>query len=112
VTAEVLEDYGITNKIGYIMSDNVYVNDTYARHLATLLEARGLIFDHSQRRLRCQGHIINLVVMSFFFDPHPNEDFDTYLGPTAEEAGKWRRIGPLGKLHNIVVWVQSSTERK
>jgi hypothetical protein len=50
--------------------------------------------------------------MSFFFDPHPNEDFDTYLGPTAEEAGKWRRIGPLGKLHNIVVWVQSSTERK
>ena len=49
--------------------------------------------------------------MSFFFDPHPNEDF-TYLGPTAEEADKWRRIGPLGKLYNIIVWVQGSPGRK
>lgn len=112
VTADVLEDYGITSRVGYIMSDNVYANDTYVRHLSTLLEARGLCFDPSQRRLRCQGHIINLVVMSFFFDPHPNEDFDSYLGPTTAEADKWRRIGPLGKLHNIVVWVQSSTERR
>jgi len=71
VTADVLEDYGITNRVGYIMSDNVYANDTYVRHLSTLLEARGLCFDPSQRRLRCQGHIINLVVMSFFFDPIP-----------------------------------------
>lgn len=112
VTAEVLEDYGIINKLGYVMFDNVSANDTYTRYLATLLEARGLVFDHSQRRLRCQGHIINLVVMSFFFDSHPNEDFDIYLGSTAEEANKWRRMGPLGKLHNIVVWIQNNTERK
>ena len=50
--------------------------------------------------------------MSFFFDPHPHEDFDTYLGPTAEETDKWRRVGPLGKLHNIVVWVQRSPGRR
>jgi hypothetical protein len=41
--------------------------------------------------------------MSFFFNPHPNKDFDTYLGPTAEEADEWQRIEPLGKLYNIVV---------
>ena len=112
VTVEMLKDYNITNKLGYIMSDNVYVNDTYSRSLSTHLELHGIRYNYLQRRLRYQGHILNLVVISFFFDPHPNKDFDIYLGPTVEEAHKWRRIGPLSKLYNIIIWVQRSTERK
>ena len=67
---------------------------------------------HKEKRIRCQGYIINLVVMAFFFGPHPNEGFDVYDGPTFEEAEKWRKLGPMGKLHNIIIFIQKSPQRK
>jgi hypothetical protein len=31
--------------------------------------------------------------------------------PTQEEVVKWRKSGPLGKLHNIVVYIKRSPQR-
>jgi hypothetical protein len=46
VTAKILKDYNITNKLSYIMSDNVYVNDTYSRSLLTYLESHGIRYNY------------------------------------------------------------------
>jgi hypothetical protein len=46
VIVEMLKDYNITNKLGYIMSDNVYVNDTYSRSLSTYLELHGIRYNY------------------------------------------------------------------
>lgn len=56
------------------------------------------------------GHIINLTVQAFLF----GNDKDNII-PTDDlgelEASKWRTKGALGKLHNIVVYVQRSPQR-
>jgi hypothetical protein len=36
---------------------------------------------------------------------------DRWLKATLEEIEQWRRKGPLGKLHNFVVFIQRSTQR-
>src|SRR5438067_1501856 len=76
-------------------------------------------YDPLHHRLRCSGHIINLAVKSFLFvtDDKTLEAQDgeevtgQWLKQTLEEINEWRRKGPLGKLHNFVVFVQRSTQR-
>ena len=57
-----------------------------------------------QRRLRCNGHIINLVVKAFLFgkqEPDYDDD-DGVEGPSDAQLSYWRKVGPLGKLHDII----------
>lgn len=54
------------------------------------------------------GHIINLTVQAFLFG---DDKYDISPDPTALESAKWRSKGALGKLHNIVVFVQRSPQR-
>jgi hypothetical protein len=67
-------------------------------------------------RLRCNGHIINLTAQTFLF-PESNVDalsiennmsVNILALPTEVEVIRWRNKGPLGKLHNIVVYIQRS----
>ena len=53
----VINSYGIQDKIGYVTLDNAYNNDTMLQAVA---KACG--FNVAHRRLRCNGHVINLVV--------------------------------------------------
>ena len=73
-------------------------------------------------RLRCNGHIINLSAQSFLFPDLAAVDEEAILKDisgqfqppkdlTEEEMRAWRRKGPLGKIHNIVVYIQRSTQR-
>lgn len=32
-------------------------------------------------------------------------------GPSTEELRRWRRMGPMGRLQNIVVYIKSSAQR-
>jgi len=62
---KVVEDYGITNSLGYLVMDNATSNDT----LVHALEKR-LVLSHwrsEDHRLRCFGHILNLSVRAFWF---------------------------------------------
>jgi hypothetical protein len=54
------------------------------------------------------GHIINLTVQAFLFD---DNEYNISLDPTVSELDKWRSKGALGKLHNIVVFIQRSPQR-
>ena len=82
---------------------------------ADLLIKHTIKYDPKQYRLRCQGHIINLSVNSFLFvtddESLENEEDTGTTKATLKEIEEWRRFGPLGMLHNIVVFIQASPQR-
>jgi hypothetical protein len=63
-------------------------------------------------RLRCLGHIINLVVKALL--PKGVSKVERELaGASSEEAFKiWNKQGPIGKLHNICVYVNTNSTRQ
>ncbi|KAF5227403.1 hypothetical protein FANTH_14776 [Fusarium anthophilum] len=60
---EVVEEYDLRGKVGYFTMDNQDANDTMLDDIAK--EIDGL--DPVARRLRCSGHIMNLIVQAFLF---------------------------------------------
>jgi hypothetical protein len=121
VLLPVLQDYGIVRKLGAIIGDNATTNDTLCREIEDyLLEEEGLSWDAEQWRCRCLGHIINLAVQAFLFHNELSaQDLESY--DTLEASGnypdnestkkKFRLLGPLGQLHNIVVHIRGSSLR-
>jgi len=69
-------------------------------------------FDPILKRLRCIGHIINLIAESYIFrqDTSTWEDNFKKAGPR-ERRKLWRQRGELRKLHNLVVHVVVSSKR-
>lgn len=73
-------------------------------------------FNHRHRRVRCVGHVINLVVKAIMIgtgDPVDifEQELDTMAREEREQLIHWRRCGPVGKLHNIIVFICRSTQR-
>lgn len=71
-------------------------------------------------RIRCIGHIINLVVQAFLFanvmamgELKSYNDQDKNGDITNEEArrAKFRLLGPLGQGHNIIAHIRGSPAR-
>ncbi|KAG7424497.1 putative AC transposase [Fusarium oxysporum f. sp. raphani] len=105
---DVLDAYGIQDKIGYFTLDNAESNDK-------AMEVIGgeLGFVGSTRRGRCFGHTLNLSAKALLFG-HNVEAFEEQLSGEAAlseaEHALWRRKGPVGKLHNLVVDVRRSDQ--
>ncbi|KAI8402177.1 hypothetical protein FOFC_17482 [Fusarium oxysporum] len=105
---DVLDAYGIQDKIGYFTLDNAESNDK-------AMEVIGgeLGFVGSRRRGRCFGHTLNLSAKALLFG-HNVEVFEEQLSGEAAlseaEHTLWRRKGPVGKLHNLVVDVRRSDQ--
>ena len=95
------EKYGFTDRLGFTVADNAAGNTAMVREMAVQFTAAGLKWDHLFHRCRCLGHIIHLAARDFFLKEAPGPD---------DDAG-WRQFGCYGKLHNIVLWVQGSTQR-
>ena len=106
--SEIIHEYNIEGRIGYFVTDNAESNDTCLDHLGIELG-----FNKQHRRLRCCGHIINLVARSILFGTDADafeEDFQAEK-EIQDDVRLWRAKGPIGKLHNIVHWVQRSGQR-
>ena len=116
----VIDEYSIRDKVGYFNFDNVSSNDKMMRVLARSFKD----FDPVVRRLRCNGHIINLAVEAFLFGKNKEasaEAIRQIQALSANEqrgnvsriisAAEWRKLGPLGKLHNLVIFIRSSDQR-
>ncbi|KAL3955852.1 hypothetical protein ACCO45_009871 [Purpureocillium lilacinum] len=129
--------FDIASNTGYFTSDNATSNDACLRALSTVLEDEfGIRIDPVERRVRCGGHIINLCLQAFLFASSKEalsaaiEEADNNMEAnvveslqaqleqrngkgkqrkTPEDKSGWRSIGPLGKLHNIAVFIRSST---
>ncbi|KAM3448285.1 hypothetical protein NHJ6243_010118 [Beauveria neobassiana] len=105
---DVLAAYGIQDKIRYFTLDNADSNDK-------AMEVIGgeLGFVGSTRRGRCFGHSLNLSAKALLFG-HNVEAFEEQLSGAAPlskaEHSLWRRKGPIGKLHNLVVDVRRSDQ--
>jgi hypothetical protein len=106
----ILTEFGVNEaQIGYFVADNATENDTCLEDLAIEYG-----FNKEWRRLRCMGHIINLVARILLFGKDPDgfaEDLEEAVDDVMKEMEQWRKAGPIGKLHNIMVWVGQSSER-
>jgi hAT family C-terminal dimerisation region len=138
VLLQVLEEYGITHRIGTITGDNASTNDTLCRAASRYLKKQHEIqWDPLEQRIRCQGHTINLIAKAFLFtkdqqdsieaNMKQEEDEDTKeseANSTTETVGAsdkeereastkqaYRSMGLLGRLHNVVVHTRSSAGR-
>ena len=118
VLLPVIQDYGIAKKLGAVVADNSGTNDTLCREIEDhLLEEEGLEWVASHWRIRCLGHIINLAVQAVLFhDVIRMEELELYdESEESEELGdeakkRFRLLGPLGQLHNIIVHTHSSSD--
>lgn len=81
------------------------------------MEDEGIAYDARQHRLRCNGHIINLTFCAFLFGKHPDAErqadgtTESRAGSSVRELAMWRKLGPLGKLHNIISYIMASPQR-
>ena len=94
------------------MLDNISSNDVCVRKILTKLQPN---LDLEKYRLCCFGHIVNLAAKAFLFrkDPESFEvEADLYIRLQQEEKelNAWRRLGPIGKLHNVVVYIQKNPQ--
>ena len=93
--------------------DNAYSNDTLIKLISEALKKDyGISYNYGERRLRCNGHVINLAVQAFLFG-NTVDDYDfpeeQATTPSDEQLKQWRRLGPLGKLYNINIYIMGST---
>ena len=120
----VLQEYGIVEKIGTVVGDNSGTNDTLCQAISHFLSSEKRIdWNATQQRIRCLGHIFNLVVQAFLFKDKTDEERLDSLDKKESESGldekelKEREIfmrnqmGVLGKLHTIVVYIRASSLR-
>ena len=120
VLIDVIKDYEIEKKLGIFMSDNVGENDLATKYTLEVIDPAET--DFSSRRARCIGHIINLAAKDFIFGKNVdafeydiagedmNERFDSVKARKAQDI--WRTKGAIGKLHNIVVFIIGSAQRR
>ena len=115
----VVQEYGLKDRIGWFTLDNVYSNDTMLRAIARSIPQ----FDPTQHRLRCNGHIINLAVQAFLFgkDKEASEEAIRQIALLSKNetkgnlerqvsAAEWRKLGALGMLHNLIIYIRSSDQ--
>jgi hypothetical protein len=108
ILQSVIEDYEIVDRIGAFMMDNARDNDTMLACLAKIYP-----IDAKSSRLRCLGHIINLVVKALLFGKGVSKLERALAGASNNDEFKiWLRKGPIGKLHNIMVHILRSSERE
>ena len=120
VVLQVLHQYGIINKLGVFVADNADSNDTAIK--ALMKEIDPYIKDVAPYRSRCLGHIINLAAKAFIFGNNSDAfeavtelvdettPMDSQVIRDAQAA--WLKKGAIGKLHNLVVFIRSSPQRR
>lgn len=106
--SEIIASYGLQDKLGYFTTDNASSNKTCLDYIAN---EHG--FERDKRWVRCSGHIFNLVGQAALFGSDSEAFAEAIETATLEELElqHWRKKGPIGKLHNIVYWVNRSPQR-
>lgn len=96
-----------SKRIGYATLDNAENNDT-----AWQVIGAELGFEGPLRRGRCFGHTINLSAKALLFGNDVNafeEELQGAVALSEQDYTLWRKKGPVGKLHNLVVDIHRST---
>ena len=104
----IIAAYNLEDKIGYFTTDNASSNETCMKQLAN---EHGFICE--ERWIRCCGHILNLVGQAalFGYDEQVFSDDINQMELEEQQLAVWRRKGPIGKLHNVIHWINRSPQR-
>lgn len=108
--ALVLQEYSIVNQFHCFVGDNATNNDNGL--IGGLNEVLDLNLSMDDR-VRCAGHIINLIVKASLYGTGAAQ-FEKELEQAApkEQFELYRKYGVVGKLHNFVRVVLSSNKRR
>jgi hypothetical protein len=109
IALTILTEFDILDRLGYTVTDNASNNDTALDVMANELD-----FNKDHKRLRCMGHIVNLIAKAVLYGKDPAS-----LQKEIEQARKdldqlklWRSRGPIGRLHNVVKFILASPQRR
>jgi hypothetical protein len=111
VIIKLIDEYEIADRLGFFVLDNASSNDTCVNELLANLCSYIPSRDYKKRRLRCWGHVLNLVAKAFLYGVNPAA-FEAEIISTREldllekELNVWRRKGPIGKLYNNVMFIR------
>jgi hypothetical protein len=119
IIIEVVTEYGFSKRLGVFVGDNADSNDTAWKATLSVLHPDR---DPMTSRSRCLGHIINLAAKAFIFGKNVAafeavvdavNDATPLDSPAMRAAqSEWRKRGALGKVHNIVVFIRVSPQRR
>jgi hypothetical protein len=108
-------------KLGAIVADNAALNNTLYEIIESyMLRTENREWKAKHWRIRCSGHIINLAVQAFLFanviemdelESYDDKERQGDIGDEEARRTRFRLMGPLGKIHNIVVYIRGSTTR-
>jgi len=112
VVSELLQEYGVLERLGYFIGDNASNNDTLVRALADEQVFGERNYNAQEHRLRCVGHVINLVVKAFWFGEGDRMILQDTVIVTRDTIAEWRKMGPWGKGHNITTYILASPQRR
>ena len=96
------------------MTDKAFSNDTFDAEIIDLIRPN---LDLEEWRLRCMGNIINLIARALIFG-NESETFEADIAIAENindlEAAMrlWRKQVAIGKLHNLIRFIQASSQRK
>jgi hypothetical protein len=113
---DTIRDYGVEQRLGVFVLDNIGSNDTAVRYVIDELQLH-LTHEKEHVRLRCLGHIINLAATEFLFGKNSDEFLQSVAVLEAVDAreqlqGIWVSKGPIGKLQNIISLIRASPQRR
>ena len=115
IVFNILQEFKLLSKIGYFTLDNATNNDKALALLSKMLETHHISFNPTTSRLRCLGHVINLVAKVFLYGTD-NEVEVTNSDDLEEESIKqlrqWRKRGPYGRLRNIITYICWTPQRR
>lgn len=112
-----IKDYELQDNIGYFVTDNATNNDTAIDIVLADLMPHLSPRQRLARRLRCLGHVINLAAKAYLFgkdieEIETNAEVYRENSEVLKELQLWRKRGPVGKLHNIVVFICRTPQRR
>ncbi|KAF4895140.1 Zinc finger BED domain-containing protein RICESLEEPER 2 [Colletotrichum fructicola] len=113
---DTVTDWGLVNRIGIVICDNATNSDTCLASFYPWINPRMTSRDCKAHRMRCHGHILNLVAKSLLFGSdfeifEAESEFYRTVHRDEEDLKLWRKTGPVGKLRNIVRFIRASPKR-
>lgn len=112
----IIQEWEIEGRVRSVISDNLAANDTCLYYMYKQLDPSMRLVDIKARRMRCYGHILNLVARAFLFSKDAESfelesDINCIRGLAEQDVDHWRAKGPIGKLHNMIKFIRSSPQR-
>ena len=118
----VIEDFALSETVGYLTADNADSGDSAVRELFQALfpEDNSISDLARQRRIRCVNHGLNLSATGFLGGTFkeaikklpPGSEERKFLQEENDFLEHWRQSGPIQKLHDLMGWIRRGAQRR